>query len=182
MLAKDPPIKVSVVNDQGQIVPELIPNQPVTELDSFKNLNEAKRAMSNFRDAQERFQRQLFSDLQATEARQQREVETFERLQKEQQAAAQRPAPQPAPDPLAQEKARLAAERQQLYWDQLSEGERAAAHEMRQIEQWVAQAKGDERAQALGHAEARYDELRSYAHQAAQDQGKAVGRGHGSPI
>jgi hypothetical protein len=167
ILAKDPPITVSVVNDQGQIVPPLIDNQGVTEAESFKNLNEARRAMQNYRDAAERGQQQLLADLQAQEQAQRREAEQFDRLQREQQAAAQRPAPQPQPDPLAAEKAHLAQQQQNLYWQQLSEGERAAAHEMRQIEQWVAQAKGDERAQALGYAEQRYDELRSYAQQAS---------------
>jgi hypothetical protein len=168
-LEASPPLKMQVISDHGTAVPPLDDQQPVTEELSFKNMREAQRAVKNFRDAQDRYQEALAQELVKTEENKQWVSQLEEQARNQpQQAAAPAPQPQPAADPLAAQKAHLAQLQQNLYWQQLSEGERDALHEMKQIEQWVAQAKGDERAQALGYAEQRYDELRSYAHQAAQ--------------
>src|SRR5262245_43628935 len=122
-----------------------------------------KRGMSHFRDAQARAQQELLAELEAKEQQQQAAAAA-------EQQAQQQPAPQPQqPDPAAQERARLAAEQQRLaneharlYWERLSESERAAAHELAQLQQWHSQAQGDERIQWLGAAEQRWHELQGH--------------------
>src|SRR5262249_23696554 len=61
------PTKIVPVGDTGQPIAPLRDDQPITELDSFKNLAEAKRGMKNFRDAQERERTALLQSLQAAE-------------------------------------------------------------------------------------------------------------------
>ena len=164
IIATAPPSKVQVVLDDGRVVEPLFDNQPIREADSFNNLAEARRAMSNYRNAQERSQQQLLSDLQATEQAEQKQLAEIE-------AAAKAPPSQPTQpqvDPLAAEKQYIAAQAQQLYWQKLSESERAAANEMVQIQQWARQAQGDERAAYLGEAERRYYGLQAHMQQAAQ--------------
>ena len=62
-MAEAPPIKVVPVGDNGQPILPLLDDQPITELDSFKNINEAKRAMANYRDAQDRAAQALADEL-----------------------------------------------------------------------------------------------------------------------
>src|SRR6516165_7343993 len=62
-MADPPPIKVVPVGDNGQPILPLLDDQPITELDSFKNINEAKRAMANYRDAQDRAAQALAEEL-----------------------------------------------------------------------------------------------------------------------
>jgi hypothetical protein len=77
---------VRVVRDDGTQIPPLHDHQPITEENSFKNLDEARRAVANFRDAQAIEAQQLLSELgQAQE----------QRALAEQQAA--QPAPRPEP-------------------------------------------------------------------------------------
>jgi hypothetical protein len=168
ILAKDPPIRVSPVADSGNPIEPLRDDQPVTEELSFRNMAEARRAMSNYRLAAERGQQQLLADLQATEAQQQREAQEFERLERERQAAAQRPAPQPAADPLAAEKQVLAQQAQELFWHGLSQQEREAAEEMSQLQYWSKHAPAEERGQYWSDAQARYNQLHGYMQSCAQ--------------
>jgi len=157
------PIKVTPVGDTGQPIPPLFDDQAITEDVSFKNLAEAKRGMKNFRDAQERERAALLQSLQAAEQQEaQRELEHISQAPKPAQPQ------QPQPDPLAAERQHLAAQQAQLYWQKLSDGERAAAHEMAQIQQWAQQAQGDERAAYLGEAERRYGHLQAHLQQSAQ--------------
>jgi len=53
-MADPPPIKVVPVGDNGQPILPLLDDQPIGEMESFRNLAEAKRAMQNYRDAQDR--------------------------------------------------------------------------------------------------------------------------------
>jgi len=88
-----PATKVIPVGYNGQPIAPLLDDQPIREVDSLANLNEAKHAMRNFRDAQERERVALLESLQATaeqEARAEREAEQA-------RVEAQKPAPQPAP-------------------------------------------------------------------------------------
>jgi hypothetical protein len=62
-VASDPPIKVVPVGDNGQAIQPLLDDQPIRELDSFQNLAEAKRAMKNYRDAQDRSAQALADEL-----------------------------------------------------------------------------------------------------------------------
>src|SRR6516165_1370764 len=62
-MADAPPIKVIPVGDNGQAILPLLDGQPITELDSFKNLNEAKRAMANYRAAENRAAQALADEL-----------------------------------------------------------------------------------------------------------------------
>jgi hypothetical protein len=165
-----PPPKMQVISDHGAAVPPLDDQQPITEDLSFRNLREAQRAVKNYRDAQDRYQEALAQELAKEQENKQwvSELEAAARQHQTQQAAQPAPQPQPAVDPLAQERAALAAQRRQLEWDRLSEGEQAAHHELEQLRQWFATARGDERAQSLGHAEQRWHELQGYAHEAAQ--------------
>src|SRR5262249_34466344 len=89
IIATAPPTKVIPVGDAGLPIEPLRDDQPITELDSFKNLAEAKRGMKNFRDAQERGRQELLAALEAQAAEQQRA----------EQAAQEPPAPQPSPTP-----------------------------------------------------------------------------------
>jgi hypothetical protein len=67
-MADPPPIPVTPVSDAGQPLARLLDDQPVTEHESFRNLAEAKRAMKNFRDAQDREALALVQELTRREA------------------------------------------------------------------------------------------------------------------
>jgi hypothetical protein len=105
-MADPPPIPVTPVSDAGQPLARLLDNQPVTEYDSFRNMAEAKRAMQNYRDLEDR-QRQALADeltqrqeqmrqaeqaqIQAAQAQaEQREVERAQQAQQAHVAAATR--------------------------------------------------------------------------------------------
>jgi len=90
-----PPVKVVPVGDNGQAIAPLRDDQPITELDSFQNSAEARRAMQNFRDAQDRERAALLESLQATA---EREAET----EREAEQRAQAPQPALQPDPAVQ--------------------------------------------------------------------------------
>jgi hypothetical protein len=101
-MAEAPPIKVPVVNDAGQPLPALLDDQPVSaEHEGFRNLAEARRAMKNYRDAQDRAAQALADELthqeelerQAEQAQvqaqaEQREAEHARQVQAQAQAAA----------------------------------------------------------------------------------------------
>jgi hypothetical protein len=74
-VASDPPIKVVPVGDNGQPILPLLDDQPITELDSFKNINEAKRALRNYRDAQDRQAQALAAELSRQEQEETRQAE-----------------------------------------------------------------------------------------------------------
>jgi hypothetical protein len=74
-VASDPPIKVVPVGDNGQAIQPLLDDQPITELDSFKNIYEAKRAMKNYRDAQDRQAQALAAELSRQEQEETRQAE-----------------------------------------------------------------------------------------------------------
>jgi hypothetical protein len=171
-LEASPPLKVVPVADSGNPITPLRDDEPLNDLNSFTSVRESQRAVRNFRDAQARYQEALAQELAKDQENKQwvSQLEDQARQHQTQQAAQPAPQPQPQPqaDPLAQEKAALAAERQRLEWDRLSEGEQAAQHELEQLRQWFATARGDERAQSLGYAEQRWRELQGYAHEVAQ--------------
>jgi len=132
-----PPVKVLPVADAG---PDGLPaypiealrdDQPIREADSFRNLNEAKRAMSNFRDAQERYQQELIAQFSAKQAEDAKAAADLERAA-QQAATKPQPAPQPAPqqpDPFV---ANVRAVEQQIV-----HADRQSAHEQQQIQQWA---------------------------------------------
>jgi len=62
-MADPPPIKVVPVGDNGQPILPLLDDQPIGEMESFRNLAEAKRAMQNYRDAQDRAAQALADEL-----------------------------------------------------------------------------------------------------------------------
>jgi hypothetical protein len=62
-MADPPPIKVVPVGDNGQPILPLLDDQPITELNSFKNINEAKRALRNYRESQDRAAQALADEL-----------------------------------------------------------------------------------------------------------------------
>jgi len=141
-----PPLKVLPVADAG---PDGLPaypiealrdDQPITEDVSFKNLNEAKRAMSNFRDAQERYQQELIAQFSAKQEQDAKAAADLERITQQQA----RPPQPPQPDPGQIERARLDAQQRQVqaqaYWNQLAESEREAATEMVEIQNWLPSA------------------------------------------
>jgi len=105
-----PATKVIPVGDNGQPIAPLRDDQPITELDSFQNLAEAKRGMQNFRDAQERERVALLQSLQAAA---EQEAEAARQAEQRAQAPAPQPQPrpQPQPNPLA---AQVRAVEQQL--------------------------------------------------------------------
>jgi len=63
LVARDPAMPVRPTRDDGTQIPPLHDSQPVTEESSFKNLNEARRSMQNFRDVQSAEQQQLLWEL-----------------------------------------------------------------------------------------------------------------------
>ena len=74
-VASDPPIKVVPVGDNGQPILPLLDDQPITELDSFKNINEAKRALRNYRATQDRQAQALAAELSRQEQEETRQAE-----------------------------------------------------------------------------------------------------------
>jgi hypothetical protein len=134
---KIPVVRVSTVSDRGEPVPALDDHQPVdAALDGFKNLAEANRAMKNWRTFAQQQEQNLMAELQGREALQNAEL---------QQALAAPTAPEPAPqqqqpqpDAQAQQARALEAQRRAAaYWQNISEGERAAANEIGEIRQWL---------------------------------------------
>jgi hypothetical protein len=125
-VATMPPVEVTPVGDEGRPIQRLRDDQPVREEDSFRNLAEAKRGMSQYRDWVAQQQVALLNELQAEENRQQVAAQEVS----DQRAAEVRsyitPSEQPQqPDPVAQERAALQAERQATAQiRQLSEAER----------------------------------------------------------
>jgi hypothetical protein len=90
---------VTPVNDAGKPLARLLDDQPVTEYESFRNLAEAKRAMKNYRDAEDRERLALAQELtrqeqierqaeqaQAQAAQAQAEQQEVERTQQAQAA------------------------------------------------------------------------------------------------
>jgi len=172
-VATMPPTKVVPVGDAGQPIQPLRDDQPVTELDSFQNMNEAKRAMSQYRDHVGRQQVALLNELQAREDQQNAELNAALNA-----PVAPEPAPQQQqPDALAHERARLAEQQQRIAvhtnFQRLSAQGQAAANELAQLQQWAAQnytpgelagnqpVQGDERAAWLAEASNRFNELES---------------------
>jgi hypothetical protein len=91
-MADPPPIPVTPVNDAGQPLPRLLDDQPVTEYESFRNLAEAKRAMKNYRDAEDKERLALAQELtrreaQETQAAEQAQVQQAQVKAQEQEAA-----------------------------------------------------------------------------------------------
>ena len=74
-VASDPPVKVVPVGDNGQPILPLLDDQPITELDSFKNINEAKRALRNYRATQDRQAQALAAELSRQEQEETRQAE-----------------------------------------------------------------------------------------------------------
>jgi hypothetical protein len=139
-MVNSPPVKVTPVSDLGHPIVPLLDDQPVTELDSFKNIREAQRGVKQFRHLQDRQRAQLLQDLQAASVAEQQ----AEQARQEQAAS---PPPQPQPDPaqeVQRERVRLEAHQRQVqahqYWNQLGAAEQAAATEMRDITDWLPSA------------------------------------------
>jgi len=106
----DGPItKITPVRDDGSVAPPLIDNQPITEDISFRNLNEAKRAMQNVRALQDVEREELLNQFQqrqeqAAQVEQQRAPQEHAVAAEPQRPTAQS---QAQPDPLARERAAL---------------------------------------------------------------------------
>jgi hypothetical protein len=164
----------------------------VRETDSFQNMNEARRAMQNYREWVRQQEQNLFSELTSRAEQQGAE------LQKALAApTAPEPVPAPQPDALAQERARLAEQQQRIalhtHFQRLSAQGQAAANELAQLQQWAAQSytpgelagqqpvQGDERSAWLAEASRRYNELEAVVRNAnsvaaAQQQQIAAAR------
>jgi len=84
-MADPPPIPVTPVSDAGQPLARLLDDQPVTEYESFRNLAEAKRAMRNYRDLEDRQRLELAAELTRVE----QETRVAEQVQAQQAAQAQ---------------------------------------------------------------------------------------------
>jgi hypothetical protein len=139
---KIPVVKIPTVSDRGEPVPLLDDHQPVdANLDGFKNVAEAARAMKNYRDYAARQEQQLITDLQAREEAQNAELNAA-------LAAPTAPAPEPAqpqPQPeIERERAQVSEQQRRLavqqYWQNLSNAERAAAQEAQNIREWIPAA------------------------------------------
>jgi len=152
-MADPPPTKVVPVGDNGQPIRPLLDDQPITELDSFKNIFEAKRAMRNYRDAEDRERLAL-----AQELTQRHEQEETRQAELQAQAAAQQPKPAPQPQPQPQPQAHPLASQVRAVEQQLVAVDRQAAHEQAQIKQWVESAYPPE---VLQNAQARAELQRS---------------------
>src|SRR6516162_2069429 len=74
-MADPPPIKVVPVGDNGQPILPLLDDQPIGEMESFRNLAEAKRAMANYRDAQDRAAQALADELTTRQEQIERQAE-----------------------------------------------------------------------------------------------------------
>ena len=74
-MADPPPIPVTPVSDAGQPLARLLDDQPVTEYESFRNLAEAKRAMKNYRDAEDRERLALAQELTQRQEQIERQAE-----------------------------------------------------------------------------------------------------------
>jgi len=103
-IADGPAPAVRVVRDDGTQIPPLHDHQPITEENSFKNLQEARRAVSNFRDAQAAEAQQLLWELGAAQEQralaEQQPASSSPEPQQPVQAEPPRPQPQ-RPDPVA---------------------------------------------------------------------------------
>jgi hypothetical protein len=135
-MADPPPIKVSVVNDAGQPLPPLLDDQPIGEMESFRNLAEAKRAMSNYRDAQDRAAQALADELtrqaQETQAAEQAQAQA----QVEQQEAERARQVQAQAQAAAAEAQRQAQALNEVRSMSLSEAELTA--QIQRHDQWAA--------------------------------------------
>jgi len=136
-----PPTKVLPVADAGPDgLPEyrinpLIDNQPIKEADSFRNLNEAARAVKNWRSEQERYQQNLITEFTARQEQDRLAQAELQRIELER--ATPKPQPTPQPDP-AVERARVQAQQAQLaQLHQMQVEEREAVHEQAQIKQFL---------------------------------------------
>src|SRR6516165_10623361 len=74
-MADPPPIPVTPVSDAGQPLARLLDDQPVTEYESFRNLAEAKRAMRNYRDLEDRQRLTLAQELTQRQEQIERQAE-----------------------------------------------------------------------------------------------------------
>jgi len=138
--ASMPPVKVVPVGDAGQPIQPLRDDQPITELDSFQNINEAKRAVSQYRDWEARQQVALLNDLVAREEQQQAQVQAVSDHQAAQVRSFIEQPSAPQPDALAQERAALQAERQATAQvRQWSEAERKLAENVQAWDRWANQ-------------------------------------------
>jgi hypothetical protein len=138
-VASMPPVKVVPVGDEGRPIQPLRDDQPITELDSFRNMNEAKRGMSQYRDWVEREQTALLNDLMAREQQQNAEVQAPLNA-----PTAPEPAPPSPPPEIERERAQVVEQQRRLavqqYWQNLSNAEREAAQEAQDIRDWLPAA------------------------------------------
>ena len=136
-----PPTKVLPVADAGPDgLPEyrinpLIDNQPIKEADSFRNLNEAARAVKNWRSEQERYQEQLIAEFASKQEADRLAAVELERIERDR--ATPKPQAAPRPDPVAQQPDPLIANVRAVE-QQIIHADRQSAHEQRQIQEWAA--------------------------------------------
>jgi len=102
-----------------------------------RNLNEAARAVRNYRDAQERYQRELLEAFSAKQVEDAKAAADLERLEAERRVQQSKPQPAPLPDP-AVERARLDSHHRQLaQLHAMQVEEREAVNEQMQIKQFL---------------------------------------------
>jgi hypothetical protein len=140
-VATMPPVEVTPVGDDGRPIQRLRGDQPVREEDSFRNLAEAKRGMSQYRDWVEREQAALLHELQAEENRQQVAAQEVSDQRAAEVRSYIQPQPEPQqPDPVAEERAALQAERQATaQLRQMSEAERKLVENVNAWDRWAQQ-------------------------------------------
>jgi hypothetical protein len=138
-MADPPPIPVTPVNDAGQLLPRLLDDQPVTEYESFRNLAEAKRAMKNYRDAQDRDALALVQELsrvaQETQAAEQAQAQAAQ-AQVEQKEVERAQQAQVAHVAAAAQAKQQAAALQEVQRMSLNEAELAAR--IQRHDEWAA--------------------------------------------
>src|SRR5262249_12278617 len=174
IIATAPPLKVMPVADAGPDgLPEyrieaLRDDQPIRAVEGLRNSNEAKRAVKNFRDLQDRQREQLLQDLQAAEQAEQQQLQATEAAAKAEQERLV--AQQRANEAAAQRRAIEAERQRQLaqWQQQASEAEKAAAVELQQLDRWSRQAPPEERQAYWADAQQRYIELASHLQERSQ--------------
>jgi hypothetical protein len=125
---EEPPTKVGLVKDNGQLVRPLTDDQPIGPYDALQSRSELKRGVRAFRQAQAEEQQRLISEFTATQERQQAAAAAQEQTSPEQP----QPQPQESQQPDERQKLQAQLEAERFIRNSSFEEQRAA----REIERW----------------------------------------------
>jgi hypothetical protein len=126
------------VGDNGQPILPLLDDQPIRETNSFQNLAEARRAMKNYRDAQDRQAQALADELTRQEQIERQAEQAQQQAQIEQQEAERSRQVQAAAQTAAVEAQRQAQALNEVRSMSLSEAELTA--QIQRHDQWAVRA------------------------------------------